>query len=49
MFIPEGVNGYDPKYRSSVGYNPLLANKLLDYYGYKKQLMAIGLYQMANL
>lgn len=36
MFIPEGVNGYNPKYRSSVGYNPLLANKLLDYYGYKK-------------
>ncbi len=36
MFIPEGVNGYNPKYKSSVGYNPVLANKLLDYYGYKK-------------
>ncbi|HAV4995937.1 MULTISPECIES: ABC transporter substrate-binding protein [Acinetobacter] len=36
MFIPEGVNGYNPKYKSSVGYNPRLANKLLDYYGYKK-------------
>lgn len=49
MFIPEGVNGYNPKYKSSVGYNPRLANKLLDHYGYKKGLMAIGPYQMANL
>ncbi len=49
MFIPEGVNGYNPKYKSSVGYNPRLANKLLDYYGYKKELMAIGPYQMASL
>lgn len=30
MFIPEGVNGYNPKYRSSVGYNHV--NQLLDYY-----------------
>ncbi|AYO55408.1 ABC transporter substrate-binding protein [Acinetobacter wuhouensis] len=36
MFIPEGVQGYDPKYRSSIAYNPLLANKLLDRFGYKK-------------
>lgn len=36
MLIPEGVNGYDPSYRSSVGYNPVLANKLLDHFGYKK-------------
>ncbi|MFT4022117.1 MAG: ABC transporter substrate-binding protein [Acinetobacter sp.] len=36
MFLPEGVSGYDPKYRSSVGYNPVLANKLLDHFGYKK-------------
>ena len=36
MFLPEGVQGYSAKYRSSVGYNPLLANKLLDKFGYKK-------------
>ncbi|RKG38151.1 ABC transporter substrate-binding protein [Acinetobacter rongchengensis] len=36
MFIPDGVQGNNPKYRSSVGYNPLLANKLLDRFGYKK-------------
>ena len=36
MFIPDGVQGFDPQYRSSVGYNPLLANKLLDRFGYKK-------------
>ncbi|RZG46606.1 ABC transporter substrate-binding protein [Acinetobacter wuhouensis] len=36
MFIPEGVQGYNPKYRSSIAYNPLLANKLLDRFGYKK-------------
>ncbi len=36
MFIPDGVQGYDPKYRSSIAYNPLLANKLLDRFGYKK-------------
>lgn len=36
MLLPEGVSGFDPKYRSSIGYNPLLANKLLDRFGYKK-------------
>ena len=36
MFIPDGVQGFDPKYKSSIGYNPLLANKLLDKFGYKK-------------
>ena len=36
MFLPEGVSGFNPKYRSSLGYNPLLANKLLDRFGYKK-------------
>ncbi len=49
MFISEGVNGYNPKYKSSVGYNPLLANKLLDYYGYKKVLMVIEPSQTGNL
>ncbi len=36
MLVPAGVNGHNPKYRSSIGYNPSLANKLLDYFGYKK-------------
>ncbi|WP_395823109.1 ABC transporter substrate-binding protein [Collimonas sp.] len=34
--IPPGVGGYDPAYRSSIDYNPALANKLLDYFGYKR-------------
>ena len=34
--IPPGVVGYDPDYRSSIQYDPVLANKLLDQYGYKK-------------
>ena len=34
--FPEGVNGFDPSYRNSIGYNPVLANKLLDRFGYKK-------------
>jgi len=34
--IPPGVVGHDPNYRSPVRYDPVLANKLLDYYGYKK-------------
>src|SRR5690606_41431412 len=29
MTIPEGVNGYNPAYKNSIAYNPLLANKLL--------------------
>jgi len=34
--IPPGVVGYDPHYKSPVRYDPDLANKLLDYFGYKK-------------
>jgi len=34
--VPPGVVGYDPKYRSIIRYDPVLANKLLDYFGYKK-------------
>ena len=36
MPIPSGVVGYDPHYRSINQYDPVLANKLLDYFGYKK-------------
>jgi ABC-type transport system substrate-binding protein len=36
MPIPPGVVGYDPNYRSINQYDPALANKLLDYFGYKK-------------
>ncbi|TFW07897.1 heme-binding protein [Oxalobacteraceae bacterium OM1] len=36
MIFPPGVVGYDPDYRSSVGYDIALANKLLDYFGYKR-------------
>jgi ABC-type transport system substrate-binding protein len=36
MMIPPGVAGYDPNYRSSIPYDPELANKLLDYFGYKR-------------
>ena len=34
--MPPGVVGYDPKYRKINGYDPPLANKLLDYFGYKR-------------
>ncbi|WP_426105564.1 ABC transporter substrate-binding protein [Massilia sp. TSP1-1-2] len=34
--IPPGVVGYDPAYKSMLQYDRLLANKLLDRYGYKK-------------
>ncbi|NEX61699.1 ABC transporter substrate-binding protein [Noviherbaspirillum galbum] len=34
--IPPGVYGYDPAYRNSIPYDPDLANKLLDRFGYKK-------------
>lgn len=34
--IPPGVVGYDPKYKSLLQYDPVLANKLLDKFGYKK-------------
>jgi len=36
MPIPVGVVGFDPGYRSINQYDPVLANKLLDYFGYKK-------------
>ena len=34
--IPPGVVGHDPAYRSLLQYDPVLANKLLDRFGYKK-------------
>jgi ABC-type transport system substrate-binding protein len=34
--VPPGVVGFDPKYRNSVGYDPVLAGKLLDHFGYRK-------------
>ncbi len=34
--IPPGVVGHDPDYRSIIRYDPVLANKLLDYFGYRK-------------
>jgi ABC-type transport system substrate-binding protein len=36
MPIPPGVVGHDPNYRTVNPYDPELANKLLDYFGYKK-------------
>jgi len=36
MPIPAGVVGHDPNYRSINRYDPELANKLLDYFGYKR-------------
>jgi len=36
MPIPPGVVGYDASYRGVNQYDPVLANKLLDYFGYKK-------------
>ncbi|WP_238531324.1 ABC transporter substrate-binding protein [Collimonas fungivorans] len=36
MAIPEGVIGHDPNYRNSISYDPVLANKLLDRFGYKR-------------
>ncbi len=36
MPIPAGVIGHDPSYRSVNQYDPVTANKLLDYFGYKK-------------
>ena len=36
MPIPPGVVGHDPNYRRVNRYDPVLANKLLDYFGYKK-------------
>jgi len=34
--IPPGVVGHDPKYRSSIRFDPAGANALLDRFGYKK-------------
>jgi ABC-type transport system substrate-binding protein len=36
MPVPPGVVGHDPSYRSLIKYDPDLANKLLDYFGYKR-------------
>ncbi len=36
MPVPPGVVGNDTKYRSLLQHDPALANKLLDYFGYKK-------------
>lgn len=36
MPIPPGVVGHDPDYRSSIQFDPELANRLLDRYGYRK-------------
>jgi ABC-type transport system substrate-binding protein len=36
MPIPPGVVGYDASYRGVNQYDPVLANELLDYFGYKK-------------
>jgi ABC-type transport system substrate-binding protein len=34
--VPAGVAGHDPSYRSSIVYDPELANKLLDRFGYRR-------------
>lgn len=34
--IPPGVVGHEPQWKSSVRYDPALANKLLDHFGYKR-------------
>ncbi len=36
MEVPPSVVGHDPQYRNSIPYNPELANKLLDRFGYRK-------------
>ena len=36
MPIPPGVVGFDPNYRAGDRYDPPLANKLLDHFGYRK-------------
>jgi len=37
MIVPGGVVGHDPAYRSSIAYEPELASRLLDYFGYRRQ------------
>lgn len=34
--VPPGVVGHDPQYRSIIRYDPVLANQLLDYFGFRK-------------
>jgi len=36
MAVPVGVAGHDPSYRSSIAYEPELANRLLDHFGYRR-------------
>ena len=36
MIVPAGVAGHDPAYRSSIAYEPELANRLLDRFGYRR-------------
>jgi ABC-type transport system substrate-binding protein len=36
MPIPVGVVGHDPNWKPLTSYDPVLANKLLDHFGYKK-------------
>jgi len=36
FIIPEGIVGHQAGYKSSISYNPALANALLDKFGYKK-------------
>jgi ABC-type transport system substrate-binding protein len=36
MLFPPSVAGFDAAYRSSISYDPALANKLLDRFGYKR-------------
>ncbi len=36
MIVPAGVAGHDPDYRSSIAYEPALANRLLDRFGYQR-------------
>ena len=36
MIVPAGVAGHDPAYRSSIAYEPALANRLLDRFGYQR-------------
>ncbi|RJX33230.1 MAG: heme-binding protein [Oxalobacter sp.] len=36
MIVPAGVVGHDPSYRTSISYDPGLANRLLDHFGYQR-------------
>ena len=44
--IPPGLAGFDPAYRNSIAYDPELAKRLLDHYGYK--IGADGFRSMPN-